>query len=158
MIEFAGRGFRSAAQATLLVLTTAAFAGAAELAAVGPADRLIPGASSSFGFGVGKLSGASVGDARVDDPVASRVAQAPGAPTTTGPVTSTPDAEGQSASDLNRKLTNPVSDIWAISNQFNNFKLANGHWNNNWNFQPVLPVSLTKDWNLITRPDRKSVV
>ena len=53
-------------------------------------------------------------------------------------------AEGASASELNRKLTNPVSDIWSISNQFNNFELNNGQWNNNWNFQPVLPVSLTK--------------
>ena len=26
------------------------------------------------------------------------------------------------------------------------------HWNSNLNFQPVLPVSLTEDWNLITRP------
>src|SRR5215510_12691329 len=57
-----------------------------------------------------------------------------------------------SASELNRKLTNPVSDIWSIQSQFNNFELNNGHWNNNWLFQPVLPVSLTKDWNLITRP------
>ena len=57
-----------------------------------------------------------------------------------------------SASELNRELTNPVSSIWSISNQFNNFELNNGHWNNNWNFQPVLPISLTKDWNLITRP------
>jgi len=45
-----------------------------------------------------------------------------------------------------------VSSIWSIANQFNNFELNNGHWNNNWNFQPVLPVSVTKDWNLITRP------
>jgi len=45
-----------------------------------------------------------------------------------------------------------VSSIWSIANQFNNFELNNGHWNNNWNFQPVLPLSLTKDWNLITRP------
>jgi len=45
-----------------------------------------------------------------------------------------------------------VSSLWSISNQFNNFKLNNGQWNNNWNFQPVLPLSLTKDWNLITRP------
>jgi hypothetical protein len=60
--------------------------------------------------------------------------------------------EEESASELNRKLTNPVSSIWSISNQFNNFELNNGHWNNNWNFQPVLPVSLTKDWNLISRP------
>jgi hypothetical protein len=58
----------------------------------------------------------------------------------------------EDASELNRQLTNPVSSIWSIANQFNNFELNNGHWNNNWNFQPVLPVSLTKDWNLITRP------
>ena len=45
-----------------------------------------------------------------------------------------------------------MSSIWSISNQFNNFELNNGQWNNNWNFQPVMPVSLTKDWNLITRP------
>lgn len=61
-------------------------------------------------------------------------------------------AEGASASELNRKLTNPVSDIWSISNQFNNFELNNSQWNNNWLFQPVLPISLTKDLNLITRP------
>ena len=57
-----------------------------------------------------------------------------------------------SASELNRQLANPVSSVWSISNQFNNFELNNGQWNNNWNFQPVLPVGLTKDWNLITRP------
>ena len=62
-------------------------------------------------------------------------------------------ADGEpSASELNRQLTNPVSSIWSIANQFNNFELNNGQWNNNWNFQPVMPVSLTKDWNLITRP------
>jgi hypothetical protein len=66
-------------------------------------------------------------------------------------VTESPTGE-PSASELNRQLTNPVSSIWSIANQFNNFELNNGHWNNNWNFQPVLPVSLTKDWNLITRP------
>jgi hypothetical protein len=68
-----------------------------------------------------------------------------------GAVTESPD-EGKSASELNRELTNPVSSLWSIANQFNNFELNNGHWNNNWNFQPVLPLSLTKDWNLITRP------
>src|SRR5262249_40667671 len=64
---------------------------------------------------------------------------------------STEDAN-KSASELNRELTNPVSSLWSIANQFNNFELNNGHWSNNWNFQPVMPVSLTKDWNLITRP------
>src|SRR5262245_64012806 len=58
----------------------------------------------------------------------------------------------ESASEPNPKLTNPVSSIWSIQSQFNNFELNNGHWNNNWLFQPVLPVGLTKDWNLITRP------
>ena len=61
-----------------------------------------------------------------------------------GAVTEAPTGE-PSASELNRQLTNPVSSIWSISNQFNNFELNNGHWNNNWNFQPVLPLSLTKD-------------
>ena len=68
-----------------------------------------------------------------------------------GVVAESSDGE-ESASELNRKLTNPVSSIWSIANQFNNFELNNGHWSNNWNFQPVLPVSLTKEWNLITRP------
>jgi hypothetical protein len=68
-----------------------------------------------------------------------------------GAVTESSDGE-ESASELNRQLTNPVSSIWSISNQFNNFELNNGQWNNDWNFQPVLPLSLTKDWNLITRP------
>jgi hypothetical protein len=68
-----------------------------------------------------------------------------------GAVSESPTGE-PSASELNRQLTNPVSSIWSISNQFNNFELNNGQWSNNWNFQPVLPVSLTKDWNLITRP------
>jgi len=68
-----------------------------------------------------------------------------------GAVTESSSGE-PSASELNRQLTNPVSSIWSISNQFNNFELNNGQWNNNWNFQPVMPVSLTKDLNLITRP------
>jgi hypothetical protein len=76
-----------------------------------------------------------------------------GANLTLGAVTSssTEDAD-KSSSELNRELTNPVSSLWSIANQFNNFELNNGHWSNNWNFQPVLPLSLTKDWNLITRP------
>jgi hypothetical protein len=40
-------------------------------------------------------------------------------------VTESSDGE-ESASDLNRKLTNPVSSIWSISNQFNNFELNKG--------------------------------
>jgi len=36
---------------------------------------------------------------------------------------------GASASELNKELSNPVSSLWSISNQFNNFDLNNGHWN-----------------------------
>jgi len=70
---------------------------------------------------------------------------------TYGIATESPNGEA-SRSELTRQLTNPVSSLWSITNQFNNFKLNNGQWNNNWNFQPVLPLGLTKDWNLITRP------
>ena len=96
--------------------------------------------------------GLSLGDGRLGDPVTESVAQAGGVSGAARARPAEPEAADESASELNRKLTNPVSTIWSISNQFNNYKLENGQWNNNWNFQPVLPVSLTKDWNLITRP------
>jgi hypothetical protein len=64
---------------------------------------------------------------------------------------------GQSLSDLNQKLTNPVSDIWSLSFQQNNYVLTipgrgSGHWSSNLQFQPVMPIGLTGNWNLITRP------
>jgi len=71
-----------------------------------------------------------------------------------------PGAEGQgeSLTEVNKKLSNPVSSIWSLSFQQNNYRLDIGipgqedRWQSNLVFQPVLPVSLTKDWNLITRP------
>lgn len=62
------------------------------------------------------------------------------------------EAPGQSTTELNKQLSNPVSSIWSMVFQFNNYELTNNRWNNNMQFQPVLPVSLTKDLNLITRP------
>jgi hypothetical protein len=57
------------------------------------------------------------------------------------------------------KMTNPVTDLWLIQFEFNNFKLekdpvspVSGKWVNSLYFQPVLPVSLTHDLSLITRP------
>ena len=97
------------------------------------------------------------GNPAIGEPFASAVSLSLNSPFQTsenfslGAVTESPGGE-PSASELNRELSNPVSSTWSISNQFNNFELNNGHWNNNWNFQPVLPVGLTKDWNLITRP------
>lgn len=60
--------------------------------------------------------------------------------------------EREKANELARELANPVSNLWSLQFQFNNVELTNDRWNYNLNFQPVMPVSLTKDVNLITRP------
>lgn len=65
--------------------------------------------------------------------------------------------QGESLTEVNKKLTNPVSEIWSISFQQNNYLISTvpgqgDRWNSNLNFQPVLPVALTGNWNLITRP------
>jgi hypothetical protein len=73
--------------------------------------------------------------------------------------TAAANAGALSASELAKEISNPVTSIWQLQFQFNNLKLesgdfnpASGKWVNNLYFQPVLPVSLTKDLNLITRP------
>src|SRR5512135_2443327 len=77
------------------------------------------------------------------------------APEATGPSES---KEGSEAlTEANKKLTNPVSEVWSIAFEQNNYVVSTvsgqgDKWNSNLNFQPVMPVSLTKDWNLITRP------
>jgi hypothetical protein len=60
--------------------------------------------------------------------------------------------EAERANELARMLANPVANLWSLTFQFNNFELTNDRWNNNQNFQPVLPIGLTQDLNLITRP------
>ena len=60
--------------------------------------------------------------------------------------------EQSDANKLAQELANPVSNLWSLQFQFNNFQLTNDRWNYNLNFQPVMPVSLTSDLNLITRP------
>ncbi len=66
------------------------------------------------------------------------------------------DVQGKSLEEVNKEVTNPLSSTWSITFQQNNYLLGiqgkNDHWNSNLNFQPVLPVALTKDWMLITRP------
>jgi len=92
-------------------------------------------------------------DARLEYPRAQRVAQATGSPSTAagapGTKSGTPEP---SANELNKQLANPVTSIWSLQFQFNNYRLENGEWSNNLLFQPVLPIGLTKDLNLITRP------
>lgn len=61
--------------------------------------------------------------------------------------------QGASSTELNKKLTNPVSSIWSLSMQQNNYHLDRpDRWQSNFQFQPVMPIAITKDWNLITRP------
>lgn len=62
-----------------------------------------------------------------------------------------------SLTEINKKLTNPVGTLWSITFQQNNYVLTipgrgSSHWSSNLQFQPVLPIALTPNWNLITRP------
>src|SRR3984957_10741742 len=58
-----------------------------------------------------------------------------------------------SLTEVNKELSNPISTIWALSFQQNTFWLNKPERNVvNLFFQSVLPVSLTSNWNLITRP------
>ena len=71
-----------------------------------------------------------------------------------------PPAEGAPAdflTEVNKMLANPVSEIWSIGFEQNNYLLdTDPDWDRKWSsdltLQPVIPISLTEDWNLITRP------
>ncbi len=64
----------------------------------------------------------------------------------------------KSETEVNKELSNPISSIWALQIQENTFFIHPGIEDKssrnsvNVQFQPVLPLALTDDWNLITRP------
>jgi hypothetical protein len=63
----------------------------------------------------------------------------------------------KSMTDVAKQLNNPVADLWALNFPFNRYYLqgeATGRIREQdvMNFQPVLPIHLIKEWNLITRP------
>lgn len=72
--------------------------------------------------------------------------------------------DAMSADELSRQLNNPVSSVWSMVFQNNYTQLKSGSqdvpgwdegddkWFYNLNFQPVLPLPMTRDWNLINRP------
>src|SRR5208337_2505819 len=61
--------------------------------------------------------------------------------------------DGKSLDEVNKQLSNPISSIWALQLQENTYWLNKPDRNVvNLQFQPVLPLALTGDWNLITRP------
>jgi hypothetical protein len=73
------------------------------------------------------------------------------------PAAATEPAEGEALTEINKQLSNPVSELWSITFQQNNFRLDPGsgegdRWSSNLLFQPVLPIAISPDWNLITRP------
>jgi len=63
----------------------------------------------------------------------------------------------QNLQEIGKQLNNPVSSIWNITTQSNMY-FEKGNLSSAYrgqfvfNFQPVLPIPLTKDWNLIPRP------
>jgi hypothetical protein len=67
---------------------------------------------------------------------------------------STSIADGE---NIARDLANPFSSLWNIVNQINFNKLKGGlferpHTQFNWNLQPVMPVPLTDQFNMVNRP------
>ncbi len=62
-------------------------------------------------------------------------------------------ADDKSLDEVNKELSNPISSIWALQLQENTYWLNKPERNSiNLQFQPVLPIALTDDWNLISRP------
>jgi len=63
-----------------------------------------------------------------------------------------------SLAELGKKLSNPLSDVWALVTEFDvNWSkgdLSDGEYKvgTDMLFQPVMPFKLTEDWKLITRP------
>jgi hypothetical protein len=74
------------------------------------------------------------------------------------PVVKQDDASNESETEINKKLSNPISSIWALTLQQNTYWIDPGIDGKatrnavNLQFQPVTPLSLTNNWNLITRP------
>jgi len=73
------------------------------------------------------------------------------------PPTPEEEARKKSLTAINKALTNPVSEVWSIAFQQNFLRVSPGigqgeRWNPNLLFQGALPVALTPNWDLITRP------
>lgn len=68
------------------------------------------------------------------------------------------EQDGMSLDEISRMLDNPLGNLWIlfIQNDLARYHGApakhGGKTVNTFMFQPVLPVSLTENWNLVTRP------
>jgi hypothetical protein len=63
------------------------------------------------------------------------------------------DTAGQSDTDLAKKIQNPIGDLYSFPFQNNtNFGFGpHGGTQDVLNVQPVIPIHITPDWNIITR-------
>jgi hypothetical protein len=82
---------------------------------------------------------------------------AAGAQTAGSPGSEPAAHEQDTMADVAKQLNNPVADLWSLTFQFNRYYLQGSATDRTreedlMNFQPVLPVHLTENWNLITRP------
>lgn len=76
------------------------------------------------------------------------------------PATTEPSGEKprkQSLTAINKALTDPVSEAWSISLVENNFRISPSigqgeRWSSQLQFQGALPIALSPNWDLITRP------
>ena len=64
---------------------------------------------------------------------------------------------GMSLDEIARMLDNPLGNLWIIfmENQTTRFRgdpAQGSKWVNTFMIQPILPIPLTKNWNLVTRP------
>jgi hypothetical protein len=67
------------------------------------------------------------------------------------------EAHKESLTAIDKALTDPVSEAWSIVLQQNSFRISPGigrgeRWSSDLLLEIAMPVALTPDWNLITRP------
>ncbi len=121
------------------------------------ADDLRPGRSTLALAGLGadeRGAGSAAGEASAQTVVAPKLTLEPGSGLTQG--------ESGDLQEINRKLSNPVSDVWALFTEFDLF-FSGGNVNQGRDevggrmlFQPIMPIPLhgegKDEWKLITRP------
>jgi hypothetical protein len=75
-------------------------------------------------------------------------------PSSSPPLVSIAEGPGDSSAELAQKLSNPVSGLRIVPFE-NNFDFGGGPKNEGFRYtlkvQPVIPISLSEDWNLISR-------
>ena len=76
------------------------------------------------------------------------------------PVQAAPPAEdegGMSLEEISRMLDNPLGNLWILFMQNDMMRMRgdpsdSSQWTNVLTIQPILPIPLTENWNLVARP------